>query len=197
MKDALDIHRELLSHGVAHEIVRLTRPITDADELPTVTGLPADRCAVVRHYLTDSSTLVATIVPAGRQPHPGMVMQATGSLELEPAPAGLVNRVTDYATSLAAPFLLPAEVTVLMDMSLLLPEVVYTATGDSGTALGIPSAALASHTRATLLALCGRHLDLARTGRSGGLAPARPESPPEPLYPLQLAHPGPRTALRG
>jgi prolyl-tRNA editing enzyme YbaK/EbsC (Cys-tRNA(Pro) deacylase) len=50
-----------------------------------------------------------------------------------------INAETDIAGGLVAPLLLPAHVQVLADASLSAREVLYTPTGESGTALGIHS----------------------------------------------------------
>lgn len=141
MKGALDIHRELLARDVPHEIVRLPRPVLNAVELPDVLDMPAARCLAVT--LFDSGTgLVATVAPAGTVPTLHAVRTAVGRRTLVPASAFRVNAVTDYAASLVAPLLLPPSVPVLADASVASAGIVYTPTGDSGTALGISASDL-------------------------------------------------------
>ncbi|MCO5970186.1 aminoacyl-tRNA deacylase [Actinoallomurus soli] len=146
MKDALSIHRLLLEHQTEHEIVRLPRHISCADDLPEVLGLPAFRCLSTRIYLpyepgrlyTEHHPLIAVIVPAGIRPAPSAVADLVGVPEIRPAPVDLVNEITDYAADLVAPLLLPAEVTMLVDQRTTYgDEVVYTPTGEAWTALGI------------------------------------------------------------
>lgn len=155
MKDALSIHRLLLERQTAHEIVRLPRHISSADDLPEVLGLPCARCLCTRIYLpyepgrlyTAHHPLIAVIVPAGIRPAPSVVADVVGVPEIRPAPVDLVNAVTDYAADLVAPLLLPSEVTMLVDQrTTRTDEVVYTTTGEPWTALGI-------HT-VDLVALC-------------------------------------------
>lgn len=185
MKDALAIHRTLLARETMHEIVRLRRAITTADELPEVLDLPAERCLAVRvfsvHRVSGGTatgaggrgnggsgasaavrspaapsgtgrpvgaarrhgprSLVAVIVPAGADPSVTAVRAATGARRAYPAPADLVNAITDYAAPLVAPLLLPDSVQRLVDREIverLRPDdVVYTTTGEACTALGI------------------------------------------------------------
>lgn len=153
MKDALDVHRSLLAREVPHEIVRLPRPITTADEIPAASGLAPQRCVTVRLYHADDD-IVATLVRAGELPHPGAVLAALGARTLRPASGEVVNRVTDFAASLVSPVLLPDTVTVLADSCVGLHEVVYTATGDGGTVLGIPARWLLTTSRAQVSELC-------------------------------------------
>lgn len=153
MLDALDVHRALLAREVPHEIVRLPRLILGADEIPDALGLPAARCVVVRMYLADDAP-VAVLMHAGATPHPGALLAATGARSLRSAPADLVNRVTDFAAPLVSPVLLGADVTVLADSCVGQAEVVYTATGDSGTALGIPTRSLLTASGAKATELC-------------------------------------------
>lgn len=153
MKDALDIHRELLGRDVPHEIIRLPRALAHADEIPELTGLPPEQCAVVRFYLVNEASLVATVTPAGTFPWPGVVLDAIGGVTIEAAGADLVNQVTDYAVTLSAPLLLPPEVPVLLDRVLAQSIVVYTPTGDSGTLLGICTSHLLELTGATVVDL--------------------------------------------
>ena len=153
MKDALDVHRSLLAREVPHEIVRLPRLILSADEIPEASGLPSQRCVAVRLYHADDR-IVAVVVRAGELPHPGAVRAAVGARTLRAASPAVVNDVTDFAASLVSPVLLPDDVEVLADSCVGHHEVVYTATGDGGTALGIPSRWLLTASRARVSELC-------------------------------------------
>lgn len=139
MKDALAIHRTLLAEGTHHEIVRLRRLVTRADELPEALGLPRERCLAVRMYQVDGGRLAAVIVRAGEVPPERVLLTALGACDIKPAAPDIVNAVTDYAAGLVAPLLLPASVTVLMDRKIVDfdDDVVYAPTGDAGTAVGI------------------------------------------------------------
>lgn len=145
MNDALAIHRDLLSRGVAHEIVRLRRIILSADELPEALGLAADRCLAVRMYEADDR-LVAVCVPAGTTVAPTALLAATRAGRLGMAPPDRVNTETQFAAGLVAPILLPDSVPLFVDSTLAGAEVVYTPTGESGTALGIHTTDLLSLT---------------------------------------------------
>ena len=153
MKDALDVHRSLLAREVPHEIVRLPRLVLSADEIPEASSLPTDRCVAVRLYYADNR-LVAVLVRAGERPHPGAVLAALGARSLRPAPADVVNDVTDFAAALVSPVLLPDAVPVLADACVGHHDVVYTATGDGGTVLGISSRWLLTASRAKVAELC-------------------------------------------
>jgi hypothetical protein len=63
--------------------------------------------------------------------------------------------VTDFAAPLVSPVLLGDHVDVLADSCVGHEEVVYTATGDTGTVLGIPSRWLLTASRARVTELCG------------------------------------------
>jgi prolyl-tRNA editing enzyme YbaK/EbsC (Cys-tRNA(Pro) deacylase) len=153
MKDALDVHRSLLAREVPHEIVRLPRPVATADEIPAASGLPPQRCVAVRIYHADDN-IVATLVRAGDLPHPGAVLAALGARTLRPASGEVVNRVTDFAASLVSPVLIPESIPVLADSCVGLHEVVYAATGDGGTVLGIPTRWLLTTSHAQVSELC-------------------------------------------
>lgn len=153
MKDALDVHRSLLAREVPHEIVRLPRPVLTADELPAALGLPADQCVAVRLYLADDRP-AAVLTAATELPHPGAVLGALGARSLQVAPPGLVNRVTDFAAELVSPALLPDGLPVLADACVGHADVVYAATGDGGTALGIASRDLLTVSGARVTRLC-------------------------------------------
>jgi prolyl-tRNA editing enzyme YbaK/EbsC (Cys-tRNA(Pro) deacylase) len=147
MKDALSLHRLLLERQTAHEIVRLPRGITSADELPDVLGLPPDRCLCTRVYADRARRLAAVIVTAGTWPPETVVAEALDVDSVGPARADLVNEATEYAADLVAPLMLPEDITVLIDRDVAdADEVVYTATGEASTALGIRTL--------DLLALC-------------------------------------------
>ncbi|TDD28963.1 hypothetical protein E1287_31905 [Actinomadura sp. KC06] len=171
MKDALTIHRALLGWEAAHEIVRLPLALAHADELPKALGLPADRCLVTRVYSCDGGHpsahptghpsghpsghprrpfLAGAIVPAGERPPLDAVRRTVGAETVRPARADVVNAVTEYAAGLVCPLLLPDDMPLLIDRRVVhgLPadDVVYTATGEASTALGIRGR--------TLYALC-------------------------------------------
>ena len=150
MKDALAIHRELLARGVPHEIVRLRRIVLTADELPEALGLSAGQCVAVRMYDADG-LLAALCVPAGATPAPSAVLAATGARRIGVAAVDRVNEHTEFAGGLVAPLLLPDDVPIIVDASLASRDVLYTPTGESGTALGI-------HSR-DLLAVTGARVD--------------------------------------
>lgn len=144
MKDALAIHRLLLERETQHEIVRLPSVISHADELPRVLDLPPERCLVTRIYNVGRRDLAAVILPAGARPAYEVIRRALGSDRLvRPAPADTVNKVTDYVSELVAPLLLPENMPILVDQRLVddldVDTVVYTATGEGSTALGIRS----------------------------------------------------------
>ncbi len=151
MKDALSIHRLLLESQTAHEIVRLPRLITSADELPDVLGLPPGRCLSTRLYAgrpPQTSRIGAMIVIAGTWPSLRSVAGALDVMTVMYAPDDLVNEVTDYPADLVAPLMLPDDLTMLIDEQAAgVDDVVYTPTGEACTALGI-------HTL-DLFALCG------------------------------------------
>ncbi|MFC4054556.1 YbaK/EbsC family protein [Actinomadura syzygii] len=146
MKDALAIHRALLEWETVHEIVRLPSALANADELPAVLGLPAARCLVTRVYACDDVRpghrfLAGVIVRAGERPSPEAVRLAAGARAVRPAHDDVVNAVTEYAANLVCPLLLPDDMLLLIDQHIVdaVPEddVVYTATGEPSTALGI------------------------------------------------------------
>lgn len=141
MKDALSIHRLLLERQTAHEIIRLPRVINSADELPDVLGLPSGRCLCTRVYTGCAPSpprLAAVIVTAGTWPSSSAVADALDVVAVSPAPSDLVNKATDYAAELVAPLMLPGNVAMLIDERVAYgDDVVYTATGEPCTALGI------------------------------------------------------------
>ncbi|MQY05303.1 YbaK/EbsC family protein [Actinomadura macrotermitis] len=146
MKDALTIHRALLERETQHEIVRLPRAVAHADELPRALGLPADRCLVTRVYACDDvhrgrGFLTGVVVAAGERPRTDVVRLGVGARTVRPARADLVNAATEYAAGLVCPLLLPPAMPLLMDQRIIdglaIDDVVYTATGEPSTALGI------------------------------------------------------------
>jgi prolyl-tRNA editing enzyme YbaK/EbsC (Cys-tRNA(Pro) deacylase) len=188
MKDALAIHRALLEWETLHEIVRLPVAMTTADELPKALGLPAERCLVTRVYACEGGRrgrrlLAGVIVPAGGRPRAEMVRRAVGARTVRPARPDLVNAVTEYAAGLVCPLLLPESMPLLIDPLSAggadADDVVYTATGEASTALGIR--------RGSLYALC--------RARPMDMVPATPlPSPAAPPAPPAAAPPAPPTA---
>ncbi|GAA4239087.1 hypothetical protein GCM10022254_57730 [Actinomadura meridiana] len=179
MKDALTIHRALLEREAMHEIVRLRTALGDADGLPEALGLPADRCLVTRVYACDDryrdrAFLTGAIVRAGERPSMDAVRRAVGAATIRQARADVVNAVTEYAAGLVCPLLLPDDMPLLIDRRVVdgLPQddVVYTATGEASTALGIRAR--------TLYALCrARPYDLFHV-------PSPRTDPREPRHPV-------------
>jgi Cys-tRNA(Pro)/Cys-tRNA(Cys) deacylase len=140
VRTALDVHRDLLARDVPHEIVRLGTRITCADELPQALGLTAG-CLAVRMHVADRrgrpARLVAVLVPAGALPEPVALLRALDADAARPATTAEVNAATDSPEGLVCPVGLPPEVEVLADAAVGGTEVVYTATGEGGVALGV------------------------------------------------------------
>jgi prolyl-tRNA editing enzyme YbaK/EbsC (Cys-tRNA(Pro) deacylase) len=144
MKDALAIHRWLLSHQTHHEIVRLPRALTCADDLPAILHVDPAWCVRVTVFevtTRSSRTPVAVVTSVAEPPRPGAVGALLGARRVRPAPAFLVNSATDYAASSVCPLLLPDELTVLIDERLTdwqdPDDLVYCPTGERRTALRI------------------------------------------------------------
>src|ERR687895_904597 len=146
MRDALAIHRMLLEREILHEIVRLPRAIANADELPKVLGLPAKHCLATHVYQVDPAPqgerhLAAVVVTAAARLKVESLLGPLGAKEVRAAAPGEVNAATEYAAGLVAPLLLPDDMPLLIEQRVIdalhIDDVVYTATGESRTALGI------------------------------------------------------------
>jgi hypothetical protein len=179
MKGPLDIHQYLLAHDVHHEIVRLPRNPAgySGANLAQALGLPARRCVDVHAFHSvnrSSDTLVLLLAPSdtviddaltgqrlartvtqisehGADARDGAVGDAVAVFTR--AGAQLVSSRTDYLAGHVAPLLLPADVQVVAMQSLadLAATVVYTPTGDVGTALGMRALDLLVLSHATVL----------------------------------------------
>ncbi|GLX01039.1 YbaK/EbsC family protein [Microtetraspora sp. NBRC 16547] len=178
MKDALAIHRWLLAHQIHHEIVRLPRPLTCADELPEVLDVPASRCVCVAVFEAVTRGVVepvAVVGAVGTVPAPSAVAAALGADRVSAAPAFVVNSVTDYAAGLVCPLLLPDGLTVLIDRRLAdgphPEESLYTVTGERRTALRIRA----------------EHLFSLVAGTPAGLAMPRPRALTTLASPMRTA----------
>ena len=197
MQDALGVHRVLLERGVPHEVVRLPRPVQTSDDLPEVLDLPPDRCAVVRCYVAGDlgdprapTVLHAVVVPAGSHPPAAALQSALDTPAVREATPGEINAATDCAARLVTAVALPAEVPVLVDAALDDSATIFTATGESGTAVAFRGSDLRSVTG-------GRVVDLAVPARPAVIdldAPRlRPAPPDDPRQ--DGPSPGPRQSL--
>jgi Cys-tRNA(Pro)/Cys-tRNA(Cys) deacylase len=165
MLGPLDIHQYLLQHDVHHEIVRLPRPAASAEHLAEVLGITPRRCLAIHpfHALTpDGDVLVLLLAPADATPDSTQLIRALGELlrdhlgpavELTVAGADLISSHTDYLAGHLAPLLLPADVIVVTTSGVvdLATSIIYTATGDGGTALGIGATDLLNLSHAIVL----------------------------------------------
>jgi prolyl-tRNA editing enzyme YbaK/EbsC (Cys-tRNA(Pro) deacylase) len=140
MNNVLTVHCTLLEKGIQHEIVQLPQTITSADQLPAALALPPPRCLAVRVYGVDDR-YVAVIVAADTVPPAQVVREITGGQQARAADESEISSVTGYAAGLVAPLALPDEIPLYVDQALADSAddeaVVYTATGEPGTALGI------------------------------------------------------------
>jgi prolyl-tRNA editing enzyme YbaK/EbsC (Cys-tRNA(Pro) deacylase) len=156
MNNVLTVHCTLLENGVRHEIVQLPRTITSADQLPAALALPPERCLAVRVYEVDDR-YVAIIVPADTVPPAEVVREISGGQRARAAGEAEISTVTGYAAGLVAPLALPGEMSLYVDQALADGAedgaVVYTATGEPGTALGIRLADLLARCAAKAAAL--------------------------------------------
>jgi Cys-tRNA(Pro)/Cys-tRNA(Cys) deacylase len=165
MLGPLDIHQYLLQHDVHHEIVRLPRPAANAEHLAEVLGITPRRCLAIHpfHALTpNGDVLVLVLAPADAAPDGAELIVALGELlrdhlgpavELTVAGADLISSHTDYLAGHLAPLLLPPEVIVVTTSGVvdLATSIIYTATGDGGTALGIGATDLVNLSHAIVL----------------------------------------------
>jgi prolyl-tRNA editing enzyme YbaK/EbsC (Cys-tRNA(Pro) deacylase) len=163
MLGPLDVHQYLVEHNVAHEIVRLPRPAVGAEHLAEVLGLSPRRCLAVHPFhawtasadvlvlLLASADLATHTLPALQQ----LIADRLGDdATLEVAGAELVSRHTDYLAGHVTPLMLPDDVIVVAtpEVADLAMSIIYTATGDGGTALGISAADLIELSHAHVLA---------------------------------------------
>lgn len=169
MKSALDVHRELLAAGVAHEMVRVRGSVLGADDLPRALGTDRDACVAVRCYLAcfegAREQFVAVMVRAGDIPDPASLLDALQATSVRPATAAEVNAATDYAAPLVCPIGLDERVLLLADAALGGSDVLYAPTGESGVALGIRTRDLLVAAGARVTTLTAR--PLAAAERSG------------------------------
>jgi len=172
MKDALAIHRWLLTHQVHHEIVRLPRAMTCVEELPETIYAAPERCVSVTVFevapRVGREFVVAIVSALAHPPWPGAVGGLLRVRRVRPAPAHVVNTATDYAAGLVAPLLLPDGLPVLIDDRVRADtERVYTATGDRHTALTLRALDL-------LAILSGKTVDLRAPTSRGALETVAP-----------------------
>ncbi|MFN2522061.1 MAG: aminoacyl-tRNA deacylase [Mycobacteriales bacterium] len=169
MRSALDVHRELLAAGVAHEMVRVRGSVLSADDLPRGLGVDPDACVAVRCYLATyddgREQFVAVAVRAGDTVHPASLLTALQASSIRAATTAEVNAVTDYAAPFVCPVGLPPDVLLLADAGLGSRDVLYTGTGEMGVALGIRTRDLLVAAGARVTTLTGR--PLAPAERSG------------------------------
>ncbi|SDK02807.1 aminoacyl-tRNA deacylase [Nonomuraea jiangxiensis] len=142
MKDALAIHRWLLAHQVHHEIVRLPRPMTCAEELPETLSAAPDRCLMVTVFEVVTrlghEVVIAVTSTVARPPRPGAVGGQLGLRQVRPASTHVVNSATDYTDGLVCPLLLPESLPMFIDDRLVADdEPIFAATGERHTALSI------------------------------------------------------------
>ncbi|PZG22391.1 aminoacyl-tRNA deacylase [Nonomuraea aridisoli] len=160
MKDALAIHRWLLAHQVHHEIVRLPRPMTCAEELPETVSAAPDRCLMVTVFdvVTRAGREVVAGVtsPVSLPPRPGALGGLLGARQVRPAPAHVVNAATDYADGLVCPLLLPESLPVFIDDRLPTDaETIFMPTGERHTALALRGLDLLTHLPGKIVDLRG------------------------------------------
>lgn len=158
MRTALDVTQALLARAVPHEVVRLRRRITSADELPDALGLDGG-CVAVRLLAVvrgGRRTWTAVLVPSGAEPDAGALAAALGSTDVRPATAAETQAVTRFPAGLVSPAALPAGVEVVADAALGRTDVVYVAAGEGGVAVGV-------RTRDLLVAVGARAATLSPT----------------------------------
>ena len=139
MLAALDVHRELLTRGVPHEVARLRGRAASADDLPRLLDLRTG-CVAVRVYdvvRADARSVAAVLVPAGSLPDPLALLEALDACTVRLASDDVVNDRTRYAAGLVSPMCLPEDVEVLADAALGESDVSWCAIGEGGVALGI------------------------------------------------------------
>ena len=189
MKSALDVHHLLLTRGIHHELVRTTTRAVSADDLPRALEVPAASCVAVHCFtVQDCRTadgaavhLVAVLLQAGGVPDQALLEQALQAAVVRPATPDEINAHTGFSAGFVSPVGLPEDVVVLADLPLTGSDVLYTAVGEGGLALGIGTR--------DLLVATGARVARLTPARPADQAPAGPELPGEPR-PVQLPDDG-------
>lgn len=167
MRGAIDIHRRLLAADVAHEVLHLGRRVMAADDLPEALGVAPQHCAVVHLVIADGTTPVAVALPAGRGWAPTVLAAALDARAIRSAQPGETSAATEYTHGLVSPLALPPGLELLVDASLAGAEDVYTATGETATAVRIRGRDLVMATGARVCALASTSLPARSQAVSG------------------------------
>ena len=175
MRAALDIHRDLLSRDVPHEVIRLPVAALTADDLPRALDLEPTSCVAVRCYVTDRG-FAAVAVHAGVVPDPAAVLTALDATTLRAATADEISSETDFAAGLVSPLSLPPGLVLLADAALSTRDVLYCPAGENGLAFGIRSGELLTASGARVVSLTA--LPLPRQPGDVTLPPAATPAPP-------------------
>jgi Cys-tRNA(Pro)/Cys-tRNA(Cys) deacylase len=169
MKGPLEIHQHLLAHDVQHEIVRVPRgahsTACPASALAEALALPPHRCVGAHPFRAAAASGDALIVllaaaddhvdPSAMSARLSSLLRARlgGTALFVPASPEFVSERTDYLAGHVSPLLLPDDVVTVATQALadLATTVVYTATGDPGTAIGLRALDLLVLARALVL----------------------------------------------
>ena len=152
MRGPLDVHRRLLGDDVPHEIVQLPRRITIAAELPDALGVPASACAIAHLVVADGRPHVL-VLAAGSTWSARRVVRALRVRSVRRADAAETSAATEFTSGLVSPVGLPDGLPVLVDAEVARGDVVYTAVGETTTALKIRGRDLLTAAAATVDAI--------------------------------------------
>jgi prolyl-tRNA editing enzyme YbaK/EbsC (Cys-tRNA(Pro) deacylase) len=116
--------------------------MTCAEELPDTLSAAPERCLMVTVLEVTTrigrEVVIAVTSTVAAPPPPGLVGERLGLRRVRPAPAHLVNSVTDYADGLVCPLLLPDSLPMFIDDRLITDaEPIFMTTGERHTALTV------------------------------------------------------------
>jgi prolyl-tRNA editing enzyme YbaK/EbsC (Cys-tRNA(Pro) deacylase) len=143
----VDVHNYLVEHDAPHEVFPARGRLRSPERIASVLDLPPDEVGKVVIFEGPSS-LVAAVVPAGRDPDPALVGKAARRGNLHPATDDRASELTGYLAESIPPAGLPDDFVVVVDRSFDRDAVLYFAGGEARAVLKVRGTDLVRATRA-------------------------------------------------
>lgn len=135
MKTAVDVHNYLVERDIPHEMVAAGGRVRSPERAAAVLGLPPEQVGRVVVF-EGRGHIVAAVVPADRDPDPGLVRRAAG-IQVAEVPADRSTDLTEFLPEALPPVALPKGAMVLVDGDLAGQEVLYVPGGEATSVLKI------------------------------------------------------------
>jgi len=156
MRSSDDVHAHLTTRGIPHEIIRVPSSCRTAQLAAEALEVGVEAVVKSLLFVLDDERPLLALVTGDVTVDAGALARETGAHDVRLARAAEVLEFTGYRPGAVSPCALAADVPIVADPGVFVPEVVYCGGGTTETMLRIGSVDLAALLEPTTLPIAAR-----------------------------------------